>query len=249
MKRPLLAAWLLAIPAFAQNAELPKAEVILERSVQAGGTKEAYERAKSTIVTGNFEVPAQGVKGPFKRYATEGRNYVSIEIPGLGKIESGVTDGVAWENNPMTGPRVKDGLERADALRDAVMHSETQWRKQYTKVETLGEETVEGVATYKVLMTPAEGKPETHYFSKATGLRKKIVKPTMTQMGELDVEMILNEYKEFAGLKTATKMTQRVAGQEVVISIDEVKVNEPIEEARFALPAEIQALVKKEKKD
>jgi hypothetical protein len=28
-----------------------------------------------------------------------------------------------------------------------------------------------------------------------------------------------------------------------------VKVNEPIEEARFALPAEIQALVKKEKKD
>jgi hypothetical protein len=117
MKRLLLFAFL--IPAFGADA-LPAADTVLNRYVEVTGGLAAYEKVKSEIVTGKIEFPALGLKGDMVRYSSGPDNYyVTADLAGIGKIESGVSHGVVWENSVLQGPRIKTGEERAQALIEA----------------------------------------------------------------------------------------------------------------------------------
>jgi outer membrane lipoprotein-sorting protein len=169
-----------------------------------------------------------------------------MELDGVGKIESGTSNGVPWEKSAMMGPRVKSGDEKAQSLRESTFNSALNWRKIYSKAETVGVENVEGQECYKVTLTPAEGKPETNYYSKKTGLHVKSAAIASSPMGEVPVEVIISDYKDFDGILQPTKMIQRVAGQELVITIQSVKTNEEIPADKFDPPADIKALMNKQ---
>jgi hypothetical protein len=112
-------------------------------------------------------------------------------------------------------------------------------------VETTGEEMVEGEECYRVVMTPSEGAPETLFLSKKTGLAVKLAATATTQMGELPAEIISREYKNFGGILTPARVTERTAGQEITILIDRVEVNVPIPAGSFDFPPDVAALVAK----
>ncbi|HLW75869.1 MAG TPA: hypothetical protein VKS01_02770 [Bryobacteraceae bacterium] len=227
---------------------LPKAETILDHYIEVTGGKAAYEKRTSEVATGSFELPAMGVKGAMTRYSDSNNNsYTVIEIPGIGKMEQGETNGVAWEKSPMTGARVKSGVEKAEALRGSMFNGSLYWRKQYAKVETTGTAAVNSEDCYKVVLTPAEGggKPETNYYSKKTGLLLKSETTVESQLGEVPAEADVNDYKDFGGVMTPAKITQKAAGQEFTITIDTVKVNEAIPADKFAIPDDVKALTDK----
>ena len=242
----LLGAALLPVSgAFAADA-LPSAESILDRYVEVTGGKAAYEKRLSEVATGTLEYPAQGVKGTITRYeAVPDKYYAALDIPGIGKIEMGVSGGVAWENSAILGPRVKSGEERRQAIREATVNATLVWRKLYPKVETVGTETVNGEECYKVQLTPEEGNAETMYFQKKSGLAVKTTTVAVNQMGEVPVEVLVTDYKKFGGVLAPAKVVQKAAGQEFTITMDKVDVNTSIPPERFALPAEVQALLNK----
>jgi hypothetical protein len=64
-------------------------------------------------------------------------------------------------------------------------------------------------------------------------------------MGEIPVEMIVGNYKNFNGILEPAKVTQKAAGQEVTRVIQSVKVNQEMPPGRFDPPAEIKALLGK----
>jgi hypothetical protein len=247
MIRRTAIAFLLALPAaWAADEALPKAETILDRYVEVTGGKAAYEKHKTELGTGTMTFTAQGLKGSITRFAAApNQTYMAIELEGIGKIEQGSSGGVVWEKNPMTGPRIKSGEEKVQDLREATYNQPVRWREVFVKAETVGRETVEGEDCYKVVLTPKEGKPETSYYSKKSGLVVKSETTAVTQMGEMNVEMVVSAYKEFDGVKVPTRMVQRVAGQEFVIAIDNLKYNESLPADRFEPPAEIKALLSK----
>ena len=147
----------------------------------------------------------------------------------------------------MTGPHVKTGVEKAQALREATFNQTLHWRDHFTKVETTGMETVNGEECYKVVLTPKEGKPEANFYSKKTGLLMKAVATVEGPTGEIESESIASDYKDFgAGILSPSKMMQKAAGQEVTITISSVKVNEPIPADKFEVPADIKALAAKQ---
>jgi len=227
-------------------ASLPKAETILDRFVEVTGGKAAYEKRTSEITTGTFEMAAQGLKAAMTAYsAPPDKSYSVIDLEGIGKIESGTVDGVAWDKNAMTGPRVKSGDEKAEALRDASFNGAVNWRTLYTKAETLGVETIDGEECYKVQLTPAQGKPITTFFQKKSGLAVKRQMTAVTQMGEIPAEVLMSDYKNFGGVLQPTRIVQKAAGQEVSITIESVKTDQEIPGDRFDPPAEIKALIKK----
>ena len=187
-------------PAFAADA-LPSAESVLDRYVEVTGGKPAYERRKSEIAHGTLEYPAQGVKGAITRWETDSDNYyATLDIPGIGKIEMGVTDGVAWENSAVMGPRVKKDQEKEQAIREASMNATLNWRKLFPKVELAGSEVVNGEECYKVVMTPATGHAEIMYFQKKSGLAVKTTTVASSPMGEIPVEVLVSDYKNFGGV-------------------------------------------------
>ena len=247
-KRSFLAGALLCLSpiAFAQTEALPKAETVLDRYVEVTGGKAAYEKRKNQIETGTIEIKEQGLKGSYTRYSAEpAEAYSVVEIEGVGKIEDGIDKGVAWDKNPMLGPKIKTGMEKAQYVREATFNSQLHWRELNTKVETTGTEIIDGELCYKVVLTPTEAPPETMYFQKKSGLAVKTVATVVSAMGEAPVEMSASDYKNWGGILSFTKITQKLAGQEIVITIQDVKTNQPIPHDRFDPPAEIKALLSK----
>jgi len=246
-RRYLIAALLgLASFTFAQTEELPKAETILDRYVEVTGGKGAYDKRTNAIETGTIEIKAQGLKGTYTRYSANPAEAYSIaEIEGVGKIEDGIHNGVAWDKNPMLGPQIKKGMERAQYVRESTFNSPLHWRELNKKVETTSTEMVDGELCYKVVLTPTEAPPETMYFQKKSGLAVKTVATAVSSMGEVPVEMLASDYKTWNGVTEITKITQKFGGQEIVITIQDVKTNQPLPPDRFDLPAEVKALLTK----
>ncbi len=191
MYKLALALFFTAAPYLAADDALPKADTILDRFVEVTGGKAAFEKHHTEIIHGNLEVLGRGLKGSVTiYYAAPDKNRAIIDLEGIGKVESGSDGEVAWENNAMQGPRIKQGVERADAFRDATFNAGLYWRKLYTKAETTGTETVNGHECYKVVLTPLEGNPTSHFFDKKSGFLIKTAAKRVTQMGEVDAEAI-----------------------------------------------------------
>jgi hypothetical protein len=223
---------------------LPSAESVLDRYVQVTGGKQAYANRKTEIAHGTLEFPGLGIKGSMTRWAAEpDKYYYAVDIEGLGKMETGVNGPIAWENTALLGPRLKSGVERAEAIREASINASANWRKMYPKVENQGIETIDGEECFKVVMTPAEGQPLIGYYQKKSGLQVKITTVASTQMGDIPVELIASDYKDFGGILEPAKVTQKTGPQEFTITLDSVEVNPDIPDARFDLPPDVRILV------
>jgi hypothetical protein len=253
MKRRYLCLFaVIGFTTFAQSPEqgkeeaLPKAETILDHYVEVTGGKAAYEKRKNEVATGMLEFKAQGLKGAVTRYSAEpAEEYLIMELEGVGKIESGIDKGVAWDKNLMLGPRIKTGAERAQALREGTFNASVHWREFYTKVETTGTETLDGELCYKVVLTPKEGNPETTYYQKKSGLAVKTTTIAVSPMGDVPIAVMTGDFKTFAGVTVPTKITYNQAGQEFSLTIQDVKINQTLPADRFEPPAEIKALLSK----
>lgn len=230
-------------------ADTPSAEAILDRYVEVTGGKAAYEGLKTEMTSGTMEMKAQGIKGKMSGFRNaQNFSYNVVEIDGVGKIEEGFHEGIAWEKSAMGGPRIKTGEEKAFYMREAILARDARWRDVYTKAELLGEETVDGVACFKVVLTPKEGtRSETQFFEKATGYRRRISMVMSTPMGDLPVESTLSDYKEFGGFKAPTKISTKLAGQELAVTISSMEFNKEIPASRFVPPADVKAVAAKVK--
>jgi hypothetical protein len=88
--------------------------------------------------------------------------------------------------------------------------------------------------------------PEFIYFDEKTNLIAKIESTFDVTGGQFTVAQVMSDYRQVDSVKLSHKMTLIVAGQEQVLTIDSVKNNVEMPDDRFALPQEVQALLKKE---
>ncbi|MDQ6698752.1 MAG: hypothetical protein M3Z36_01045, partial [Acidobacteriota bacterium] len=114
---------------YAQDA-LPKGEAVLDKYVEATGGKAAYAKVHNSITKGRMEIVGQGVKGDLTVYSAEpSKMYSVFEIDGVGKIEEGTDGTVAWSLSALQGARVKEGEEKAVALRSANFNNHVHWKE------------------------------------------------------------------------------------------------------------------------
>ena len=170
-----------------------------------------------------------------------------MESDATGKIEQGCDGKVVWEKSELTGCRIKTGAERSLILRESKLDRFVDWQEVYDKAEFVGTEEIEGRPCYKIVMTPKasdeEGK-ESVYIDKETNLITKISSIMNVGAGPMPVAYVISDYKDVDGIKLSHKMKMLVAGQEQVLTIDSVKNNVDIPADRFALPEEVQELLK-----
>ena len=239
-------AMIAAACAFAADEAPPKAEAILDHFVEVTGGKAAYEKRHSKISHGVIEFVGRGIKGQVTEFErAPDKVYQVAEFEGVGQQEEGSDGEVAWEKSALQGPRVKDGTEKAQALEEATFNAPLLWRQLYTVVKTAGSEQVNGEDCWKVTGTTKQGKTETMLYSKKSGLLIKESAVQSTQMGDIPVESTMSDYKDYGGVQEPSVVRQKFAGQEMLLTLDDVKLNAEIPPAKFDLPADIQALVRK----
>ena len=228
----------------AADPPLPTAEVILGKYVEALGGEAAQEKFRTRVIKGTLQFQQGEIKLPMTIYqARPDKEYILIESEQFGNMEDGTDGQTAWSISARTGARIKDGEERALALRRAVFDGAVRWRKLYRKAECVGLETVSSKPCHKVVMTPVEGPAERHYFDIETDLLVKIGTSIKTDTGTTPVEIRLSDYKTVDGMMYphSRRVIFGIQGSRFVT--DSIEHNVELPADRFDLPESVQALL------
>jgi hypothetical protein len=225
---------------------LPSPTDIFDRYVSELGGKDAIRAISSVQQRGTLEMAAMGLSADvILASAAPNKMTMTMSIPGLGEIQQGFNGEVAWENNPMAGPRIAEGEELAARKASANFYESFGLYDldAYTSVKVVEQTMWAGEEAYKVEMVRKVGPTSNVYFSKATGLFIGSQSTVVSPMGNLEVVAVASDYKSFGKVKLPTKLTQSQAGQDVVITFNDVQFD-VVKDDAFALPPAIQALVK-----
>jgi hypothetical protein len=234
-----------ALTGAVQAADLPDAETVLENYIEATGGRKAYEKHHNLKVTGTFAMPAMGITAPLTSYQeAPDKGYTLIESQAFGTIESGSNGEVQWEKSMMTGPKIKEGEEKAVADRQGAFNLMLRWKDFYTSAETVGVDTLDGRPCWKVVMTPEVGEPETSWFDTETHLLVKSAMTMNSDMGSISMEVFSSDYREVDGVLMAFEARQVLMGmQEMILTTENVEFNVDIPEGTFDLPEDIKSLM------
>lgn len=238
-------ALLAAPPARAQDAaRLPSGPAVVDRYVEAIGGVAAVKKHASTRILGTFSVPAQGLNGTLELLtAAPDRFLLRVTLPGVGEIANGFDGRVAWLVDPMMGPMLLEGEALAEMKADADYYGALHDDETFKSVETVERTVFEGTPVYKVRVERRSGGADFEFYDVATGLLVGSTGRRTLPMGSFDVTSTLSDYKDFGGLRLATRSSQRMMGIEQVMTIGSVEFD-TVDRAAFALPPQIKALVK-----
>lgn len=144
----------------------PAAQELVDKYIEATGGLEAKQAIKSLIQTGTWEYPEQGISGPMTVYFDSPNRMASVtEIPDVGTMRTCISDGVAWEDNSITGLRILEGTELEQAVKDACMFPELKISENYVKA-TVSEPRKDGLIP--VVFVDKQDLEEIWYFDPIT---------------------------------------------------------------------------------
>jgi len=243
----LMVAALVAVPRFVSAQEKPQAEVeaILKRAVEAAGGEEVVKKHRSTLSKGKFVIAGQGLEGSLEiRAAAPNRFLLLIDLPGVGRVENGFDGKIGWASDPINGPRLIQGKELEELKVQADYDSDLFKLDDYKEIKNQGVVDFEGEKCHKLEMTRKEtGKTETRFFSVASGLLTGVITKSETPMGELDITVVVGNYKEFEGQKIATNVDTRIGPITQTFIIETVEFN-VLKDSDFEVPSQIKALIR-----
>ncbi len=242
----LLGAALSAAPLLADNDELPSPGEIRARYIEAVGGEKALRAHTSRTVKGTFEMPAMGMSGPTTSYAAAPDKFISrTEIPGMGEIVQAYNGEIAWLENPMQGAQILEGEMLAQVKREARFYAALEQDDLFSEQTTAGETEWDEQAAYQVDVVDVDGNEASQYFAKETGLLIGAVTTQASEMGTMEVNITMSDYKEFGAvmLPTSTSMNMVSMGMEMIQTVESVtfddvdpSVFEPSDAIKALLP-------------
>lgn len=231
-------------PASAQEPALPDAAAVIARYQEAVGGADALAGITSMTSTGELSMPAQGLSASVRTFAARpNRAAMIVSVDGFGEIRSGVVGDTAWSMNPMEGPRLLQGGELTQTLEESAFDSSLRPAQLIRSATTVERTALAGRPCLKVRLEWQSGRETFDCYSEETGLLVGTMATQETNMGRIDSVTLLDDYREFGGLRTPTRITIQTMGVEQIITIREVTFDD-VDDDAFALPAQIRALIR-----
>ncbi|MGH9409370.1 MAG: hypothetical protein ACRD1V_07930 [Vicinamibacterales bacterium] len=226
-------------------ADLPDARGLIDKYIKAIGGRDAILSHKSEHAQGTFSIAGSGMSGTIEMYGAADPNRVllKVSVPGIGDIQNGFDGSHGWSINPATGPMLQVGRELDQAKYDSDFYSELRDPKVFPVVKTIEKADFEGRPCYKVSLERVDGVNDFDFYDASTGLRAGYLNKRETPMGEVESTSVESDYKKFGNLLQPTTLVQRAAGVEQKITLESLDYDK-VDASVFALPPEIQALIK-----
>src|SRR5271155_1179661 len=125
MNKLALALLAASLPLLGADAALPSVQTVMDHWIAVTGGRAAWEARHNLVEHATVDFAKQGIKGTLTIYEAAPATYLGVtDLPGLGKIMDGSNGEVAWETSALQGPRIKQGAELADALRDGAFNAD-----------------------------------------------------------------------------------------------------------------------------
>jgi outer membrane lipoprotein-sorting protein len=227
----------------AQAPELSLDQIIAKHFEAEGG----IEKQKATQTQ---RVTAHLVGMPMEiKFVTEHKrpSFVRVDQTVQGQTATEAYDGkTGWKVNPFAGYGGGKAVEAmtAEELSNFEIEADINgplmdYKTKGHAVELLGTESAEGVSAYKLKITLKNGQVQIHYFDTESFLRTKQIIKRKERGQDVELEMILGDYKEVDGILTPFSFEIGAPGstQKAKVRIDKVEFNIPIEDSRFKAPA------------
>lgn len=234
-----------ATSASSSRSSLPTAAAVLEKYRAAIGGAAAVKKHTARRSAGRFELPAQGIGGPFEiAAAAPDRMRMKIELPGIGAMQRGYDGKIGWAIDAAVGPRILEGSELEEIRQTADFYYELHDPKDFSSMTVLERAPFEGRDCYSLELVRKSGFKLVEYYDVSSGLMVGMRMSSSSAMGVVpNVITVLDEYKSFGGVLTPTVARQRALGIESVLTIDRIEYDD-LPETALALPAEVAALLK-----
>lgn len=213
----------------------PDAQEIIDQYIEATGGLEAKQSVKSLVQTGTWEYPEQGISGPMTVYFVAPNRMASVtEIPDVGTMRTCISDGVAWEDNSITGMRVLEDTELEQAVKDACMFPELKLSENYQKV-TLGETRKDGLIS--VVLVDHQGLEEIWYFDPITHYIAEIERVLDAGVrGTYRIKLKTGKYLPVGDLVIAHYTETSTPAFKITTTAEKIELNAEVPEYIFRKP-------------
>jgi hypothetical protein len=230
-----------ACAATAQTKEkLPTAEEVLDRYVEVTGGREALLRYKSMTMHGRGQDPAKNIEREGVFYTKDGKMLQRILLPGGKTDESGYDGQTAWDLGPDGKAVIHEGDEIKTIARDADMYYHLRVMKYFKSMEVVDVKEFNGRACYHLKGINNWGKVNEQFYDKENGLLVGYAFNTAWRGGDGDATETFEEYKDFGGVRMATKNTHREGGDVSIFRITSVTYDDVSDDV-FRLPEAVRA--------
>jgi photosynthetic reaction center cytochrome c subunit len=222
-----------AAPAPAGGAA-PSVDQILDKYTAAVGGADALHKVTSREMKG--VILANGSQSPIELLTKAPNERISISHMGSAASYTAFDGAAGWLGTAGRPARQMSPAESWAAGLDAEFYLPLRLREIFPQLRRGRPETINGVEC-EVLNGSAPGHPPVRlYFEKTTGLLVRLVRYADTPMGRMPTQIDYADYKDSGGAKVPYRWTLSRPNGRFTIQISEMKVNVPIDDARFRKP-------------
>lgn len=207
------------------------AQTVLQNYINAIGGSENILKIKSIEQTGKYGM------GPMQldmnvKVKDQTKMAMTIAMNGMEMMKQ-VFDGTKGVNSQM-GQKAEMGEDEIASAREQMDMLYEIHLAQYNKTAELkGMDELNGEEVYVIEVKESNGDISTDYYSAATGLKLQSISVTQNEGESVTIQTTFSDYKEYGGVKFVTKTVQAAGGQEVTISLSDVKINPKLDDSIF----------------
>lgn len=221
----------------------PSATQILDDYIKAMGGADKVNAVKSYIATGHSEgYGGLGGNGSFQIFAqAPDRRGMWITFPthpDRGTSAWNFDGKVGWISQPrsLLGEYELTGNDLAGAKLDSVLGFPGQIKTAFTHWQVGPEDSLNNRDVYVVQGIGNTGLLGTFYFDKETHLLLRYVRQTPSPVGRVSIQQDFDDYRAVDGVKFPFKYSFLWLDGRFSAIISDVKVNAPVDAAKFAKP-------------
>jgi len=209
---------------------------ILNQYIQALGGRAALERVTTRIKTGTL-VAQGGMKAPLEVYEKAPNKTLTIFRAPHGVNQMGFDGAIGWTKTPEQGLREEAGQQLDFVKSEAEFYKELKLKERYSKMTVLGLAQLDNCEAYVIEAAPPRGRPEKLYFDRQTGLLVRMdIVPDLGQE-KMQMQAYFEDYRVVDGVKLPFAIRRARPGFTWTYQFDEIKLNAPLEDAKFNKPA------------
>lgn len=215
----------------------PTGDQILAKYIEALGGQAAIDKMKTLVMKGTF-TGFNGAALPYEvDLAAPDRFYINVTTQ-QGTVERGFDGKAAWEK----GPRGMNELMNPvlDDLKSVFLfYRNIKLKEQFTRFRGARKDKIGDRDVIVLSGTTADNRREQLFFDAETGLLRRRISYIETPIGVIPNQIDFEDYRDVDGVKLPfmAKVSSVEPGLVSTRSYTEIKLNAPVDDAKFKMPA------------
>jgi len=214
----------------------PPAEQLIDKYVEAAGGASAIEKVTTRVMKGTIDFGGRSL--PIDIFAKDPDERISFTHMQDGDSVTAFNGHEGWLGSPGRPPREMTASDMDGASIDADLHLATHLKRMFSSIQMRGTDKI-GDHQVFVVVGQREGKPPVQlYFDQQSGLLVRLVRYGETALGWLPTQIDYADYRDTNGVKVPYRWTLARPGGRFTIQISDLEQNVPVDDAKFAKPAQ-----------